>query len=235
MHILIVEDEAPDMAHLKQLLGDIAPEAAVHEATTRLEALSSIQKTGFDLAIVDLSLHGDRHAGAEVIKALRTKGDTAVVVISGLDVVTFRPLVFELGVWDYFQKPMDSGSLRPLLKRIAEAGDQKHLQERTNVSIPGLTWTHVLDNPTWQGHEVHLSVSEKKILLELLRVPDQVVPRSTLYDLSPNWGNDPNRLRHALTTMVSEIRKAFKEHDLTFDRIVSAGSIGYVWRIQAAG
>lgn len=231
MKVLIVEDEAPDLELHRRVVLDAIPGAVVTDAATLAEALLQVKQNSFDLAVLDLNLQGDRHAGQEVVRELRTKGKTAIVVVSGLDVETYRPLMYANQVWDYFPKPVDKGSLRLVIERILKSQDAG-LSSQVSVTPPaGLFWQDVFEDPRWRGQNVRLTVTEKRILLELLKSPNNVVARKALFDLLPSWGGDQERLRSSLSTMISEIRGEFRKVDPNFDQIHSVGSAGYLWRV----
>jgi DNA-binding response OmpR family regulator len=231
MRVLIVEDEAPDMASHRRIVEDVLPSVDVVEATTFAEATHAARSDSFDLGIVDLNLHGDRHAGREIIRLLKEHGDVAIVVISGLDVGTFRPMMYAAGIWDYFEKPMDASSLRLVVQRILESrkGERSTIENR----VPDLDWSDALDDPKWKGQTIRkLSVAERRILSLLIRRPDEVVKYATLFDASENWGRSPERLKRSLASMISELRKEFKQFDPDFDCIVPVGNVGYLWRVD---
>lgn len=230
MQVLIVDDEAPDRTFHRRVVLKAVPEAQVEEASGLSAALELAATRRFDLALVDLCLDGRRDAGEKVVRALQKTQCGAIVVISGLDVETFRPLMFSNNVWDYFEKPIDERSLRMVTQRmlLRESTDQAKAWRST---IADLEWdTASLELPQWRGHKVHLSLGEQRVLLALVRSPNVVVAREALYDTYESWQRDARRLRTSLSTSIHQIRKAFVEVDPTFDRIQAVGSAGYRWR-----
>jgi DNA-binding response OmpR family regulator len=227
--VLIVEDAEPDRRWLERLVAAEAPDADVAVAPDARQALQAIAGAGFDLAILDLELHGDRSAGERLVGALRLRGRTPVVVVSGLDVRAWRPLMFSLDVWDYFEKPADEASVRCVVRRILDARAGAAVE--SVVQLGSLRWRPArLENPVWRGVPVPLSLGEQRILLALVSAPDRLVPRSQLYDCFERWDRDPERLRASLGTAIYEIRRAFRAVDPDFDRIMAVGSAGYLWQ-----
>ena len=222
------------MTSHERVVEEVVPDAHINEAQTLAEARQAIASTSFDLAIVDLNLHGDRHAGQEVISAIKQKGQTAIVVISGLDVETFRPLLYAAEVWDYFEKPMDVRSLKLVIGRILQVRSPQS-SSVVGPTLPYLDWADRLEKPRWKGRKVNLSISERKVLSLLIKRPNEIVPYADLFDASENWDRDPDRLRRSLTTMISEIRQQFREFDPDFDNIVAASKVGYLWRVEGDG
>lgn len=233
IRILIAEDEAPDRAHHAEVVRDVVPSADIVEADSLSAAMQALEGPPFELALLDLNLRGNRRAGERIVKALRQLGDTAIVVISGLDVDTYRPLLFQHDVWDYFEKPVDSGSLRMVVARTLRRGGPSLESPRFRgpIVLDDLVWhPERVAPPTWRGEPVRLSQTEQKLLVQLVRSPDRLVRRETLYDCFERWDRDPRLLRNSLSTAIYQIRKAFMRVDPDFDRIDAVGSVGYLWR-----
>lgn len=236
MRILIIEDEAPDMASHRRIVEDAVPNAAIFEAGSLDQARSLIAADTFDVAIVDLNLIGDRHAGQEAIRAIQDRSkQTAIIVISGLDVETFRPLLYAADVWDYFEKPMDARSLKLKIAHIVQRKLAHLPVANFENHVPGLEWSNPMEKPRWKGQVVRLSESERKVLSLLVEKPNQIVSNAALYDVSEHWDRDPDRLRRSLITMMSSIRKEFRQFDPEFDCIVAAGGSGYSWQFETGG
>lgn len=231
VRVLIVEDEPLDRAHHAEAVRDVVPQAEIVEAATLSAALRALDGPPFELALVDLNLRGNRRAGERVVQAMRQLGDTAIVVISGLDVDTYRPLVFEHDVWDYFEKPVDAGSLRMVVARSLRRTEAERARAGGQIVLNDLVWhPERVAPPLWRGEAVRLSQTEQKILMQLVRAPDRLIRRETLYDCFERWDRDPRLLRTSLSTAMYQIRKAFTRVDPGFDRIDAVGSVGYLWR-----
>jgi DNA-binding response OmpR family regulator len=231
VRVLIVEDEAPDRAHHVAAVRDVVPQAEIVEAETMTAALRALEGPPFELALIDLNLRGNRRAGERIVQAMRQIGETAIIVISGLDVDTYRPMVFEHDIWDYFEKPVDAGSLRMVVARSLRRLDADAARQRGPIIVDELVWhPEQVAPPTWRGEPVRLSQTEQKLLVQLVRTPDRLVRRETLYDCFERWDRDPRLLRASLSTAIYQIRKAFTRVDPQFDRIDAVGSVGYLWR-----
>lgn len=231
MNVLLVEDHESDRIVYREAVRKVDPTAGIFEATNLSEALSLIDDQPFDLALIDLSLAGDRKAGARVVEALQPHERTMLVVISGLDVATWRPIMFRRQVWDYFEKPIDLGSLAEVIRRAAARAAGRETALVSPNPVRGLDWDQSdLRPPSWRGQPVHLSQTEQRILAELVRTPNVLVKRETLYDCFQRWDRDPGKLRSSLTTAIYELRRAFEAVEPGFDRIVAVGSVGYLWR-----
>lgn len=123
VRVLIVDDEEDICDYLKRILENMGLEVAF--TLLGEEALKWIEKTVWDMAIVDLKLSSSV-SGLHVIKALRDKSQhTVVVAMSGYIDVGLRQAAERLGVSDFLEKPGDTGSdvfsqkIKVLLTKIA--------------------------------------------------------------------------------------------------------------------
>lgn len=237
MHVLLVEDQAPDMTVQRRMVEKALPLANIHEAMTLHEAREALQRFKFDLVVLDLNLGDNQSTGVELVDAVRRNGDAAIIVISGMDVETYRPMMFQSKVWDYFEKPIDLASLCCVVERILETRSGASLPRSTPRSTlpPGLRWDDPMtDDPLWQGRRVMgLAHGERKVLRLLSSFPNAIVPYSDFFDLSDRWDDDSAKLKRSLTSMMSKLRGRFLEIDPDFDRIEGRSNQGYIWRVDA--
>lgn len=233
MHILLIEDEAPDMAMHRRVVEDAIVGATIREASTLRTAEEALANESFDLVVLDLNLHGDRVAGLQLVEIIRDRGDAAIIVISGMDVDTYRPMMYRSKIWDYFEKPIDPASFRLVLERIVDQRCEIDQELALPVpAIPGLHWPDALSDLLWHGHLVNgLTLRERQVLRPLLLSPNKTVRYADLYDASPDWDRDPERLKRALITMMNSIRNRFRSVDPSFDCIFASAKQGYMWRV----
>ncbi len=121
--VLVVDDEEDICDYLKRVLENMGLEVTF--TLLGEDALKWIEKTVWDMAIVDLKL-SSRVSGLHVIKALRDKSQhTVVVAMSGYIDAGLRQEAERLGVSDFLEKPGDIGSdvftqkIKDLLSKIA--------------------------------------------------------------------------------------------------------------------
>ncbi|WIM06880.1 MAG: LytTR family DNA-binding domain-containing protein [Candidatus Nitricoxidivorans perseverans] len=119
LRILIVDDEAPARARLRDLLADIAAEApnrVVAEAADGVEALERLKETEADVALVDIRM--PRMDGIELVQHIvRMPHPPAVVFATAYDQYAVR--AFELSAIDYLLKPMRAARLADALRKAA--------------------------------------------------------------------------------------------------------------------
>ena len=82
-------------------------------AETGPDALDEYDRAGADIVLLDLMLPG--LSGTEVCRALRSRGNVPVIIVSAKDTEVDKVVGLELGADDYVTKPY---SPRELLARI---------------------------------------------------------------------------------------------------------------------
>lgn len=118
LRVLIVDDEALARARLRTLLGDCRqPEAlAAGEADSAPQALALAQHQRFDVALLDIHMHGAD--GLQLAEALRGVPHPPLVVF-----VTAHPQhavqAFEVEAVDYLTKPVRLARLQAALEKVA--------------------------------------------------------------------------------------------------------------------
>lgn len=118
--ILIIEDEAPARASLKQALNVCQVEhTVVGEARGRDEAVSMIDRMRPDVLLLDIRL-GDG-TGFEVLDRTHWK-DAQVIFITAYDQYAIR--AFRCAAVDYLLKPVNVDLLRQALRRAAASKPQ---------------------------------------------------------------------------------------------------------------
>lgn len=123
--ILIIDDEAPIRASLKEILE--YENYQVTEAEDGAEGLKLATKFAFDVVFCDIKM--PKMDGLEVLDALVQKGiDCRVIMISGHGTVETAVQAIKVGAFDFIQKPLD---LNRILLTVRHALDQGQLEEET--------------------------------------------------------------------------------------------------------
>ena len=123
--ILIIDDEAPIRASLKEILE--YENHQVMEAEDGAEGLKLATKFAFDVVFCDIKM--PKMDGLEVLDALVEKGiDGRVIMISGHGTVETAVQAIKVGAFDFIQKPLD---LNRILLTVRHALDQGQLEQET--------------------------------------------------------------------------------------------------------
>ena len=101
--VLVVEDEESYSDALSYVLRKEGFEVAVAE--TGPDALDEYDRAGADIVLLDLMLPG--LSGTEVCRALRSRGNVPVIIVSAKDTEVDKVVGLELGADDYVTKPFE--------------------------------------------------------------------------------------------------------------------------------
>jgi two-component system response regulator AlgR len=128
LRLLIVDDEAPARARLRDLLGDIAgelPNIVVGEAADGIDALEFITRSPVDIALVDIRM--PRLDGIGLAQQLAARPDApAVIFTTAYDEYAVR--AFELNAIDYLLKPVRASRLLTALNKLPRGADAAALR-----------------------------------------------------------------------------------------------------------
>ncbi len=120
LRVLIVDDEAPARARLRDLLAEAAcPNRVVGEAANGFEALERVLASQPDLVLLDVQMPGID--GLETARHLQTlPGPPAVVFVTAHDAFALK--AFEVRALDYVLKPVRLARLEEALVRVRALG-----------------------------------------------------------------------------------------------------------------
>lgn len=181
MRVLLVEDDRMIAKGLETALRQEG--YAVDAMGDGRSAAEALRTSRFDLVLLDLGL--PQRDGIEVLRELRTRGDsTPVIIVTARDDVRNRIEGLDAGADDYIIKPFDldemSARMRSVLRRAAGRGDPciKH----RGISLNPVT--HAVERA---GVAVLLSAHEFSVLEALLQRPGAVLSRAQLEDRLYGW------------------------------------------------
>ena len=134
-HILIIDDEAPVRASLREILEYEGHK--VSEAATGMDGVLAAGKKGVDAAFCDVKM--PQMDGLDVLDMFAKKGiDVPVVMISGHGTVETAVESLKKGAYDFIQKPLDLNrvlvTLRNVLEREALVATTEVLTKKVHAS-----------------------------------------------------------------------------------------------------
>jgi two-component system alkaline phosphatase synthesis response regulator PhoP len=178
MQTVLVVDDEPKIA---QLARDYLEHAgfAVLLAGDGPSAVHAVRARRPDLVVLDLGLPG--LDGLDVLRQVRTAGQTPIVIVTARDTELDKLLGLELGADDYVTKPFSPRELvarvRAVLRRTeraAEPADRIEVGELV-LDLPRL-------RATVAGRPIDLTPTEFGILATMAREPGRVFTRGQLLD-----------------------------------------------------
>jgi two-component system OmpR family response regulator len=213
-HILVVDDD-PEIRRLLvdylQRHGFRATAAADGAAMFRMLELER-----FDLVVLDLMLPGED--GLSLCRRLRARSDIPVIMLTALGEDTDRIIGLELGADDYLAKPFNPRELlariRTVLRRARalpssiSQGEPEALARRLYFA----DWTletvprHLIAP---DGVVVNLSGAEYRLLRVFLKLPNRVLSRDQLLNLTQ--GKTAEAFDRSIDVLVSRLRTKLRD------------------------
>jgi DNA-binding response OmpR family regulator len=219
--ILIIEDE-PSIAEVASLYLKRAG-YQVQVAGDGMTALQVMTLSMPDLLVLDVMLPGID--GFEVMRWVRERGDTPIIVLTSRREEVDRIAGLEMGADDYMVKPFSPQELvsrvRAVLRRTH--GAQENL-ERPLV-IGDLEINPQTRLVTVSGAEIVLTVKEFELLWLLARHPRQVFSRQQL--LERVWGASEYIDPSTVTVHVRRLREKIEANPSEPVHILTVWGIGY--------
>ncbi|MCY3036084.1 MULTISPECIES: response regulator transcription factor [Aerococcus] len=202
--ILIVEDDPSIQDMLSEKLKREGYD--YKQAYSGTEALLNLDKTAFDLILLDLMLPG--MTGEDFLSELRKENNTPVIVLSAKDSSFSKVTLLRAGANDYMVKPYD---LNELMARIEVQLKNKQGTCSSNTEIithQGLSLDQANQLISYQGQELSLTPRERAILRLLLTYPKRIFSKQEVYEgawQEAYFGDDKT-----LSVHISNLRKKLK-------------------------
>jgi DNA-binding response OmpR family regulator len=227
MKVLVVEDEQDIREILCEILTDEGFEVVTHD--NGLNLLEQVKTNGPDIVLLDQVLPGCN--GMEALRALRTDktfGQIPVIMVTGLSGETEKISALEVGADDYVTKPFYPKELAARIRALArrslvknDLGAHTPLVEKNVISHHGFTIDFTAHRALVEGVEINLTLTEFKILAELLKLFGQVLTREKLRECALGNLNVTDR---TIDVHVAALRKKLNHLG---DKIETVRGVGY--------
>jgi two-component system KDP operon response regulator KdpE len=196
--ILVIDDEAQITRVLRAALA--AQGYDVRTANDPEEGLQVFRDWPADLVITDLMMPG--MSGVDVCRAIRSKGNTPVLVLSVREHERAKVEALDAGADDYVTKPF---SIQELLARV-----RAHLRRAPERGTAAIEVGDFMVDPqahsiALRGNAIHLTPKEFDLLLHLARHPGKVITHRAL--LTAVWGAQSAHQPEYLRVFVGQLRK----------------------------
>jgi len=217
---LLVDDDARLGELLRSYLAD--NDVLLTHARDGRAGLDALAGDGFDVVLLDVMMPG--LDGLEVLRRIRGKSRTPVLMLTARGDEADRVVGLELGADDYVAKPFSPRELlariRAVLRRTAPGTEGERLSAAGVVV--NLSSRHV----EVDGAAVELTGLEYDILVALIRRAGRVVPRTSL--LSEAGRDDVTVGERTVDVHISHLRRKLGDDPRAPRRIRTVRGIGYV-------
>ncbi len=209
MRILIVEDE-PDL--LRGLARSLREEGyAVDTAADGEDGLYKALEVSYDAVVLDVML--PRMDGWEVLRRLRMKKKSPVLLLTARDRSADRVRGLDTGADDYLVKPFDLPELLARLRAIIRRGAS---EARSFIEIGDVTVDIASRTVLHRRKPVELTAREYSLVEFLALHRGEVVTRTQLYEHLFDENDDS--LSNLLDVHVSNVRKKLGHEFITTRR-----------------
>ena len=217
-----------DSLELQRLISD-ALTAAGHDvrAYTRAQEFErDIDNFQPDICIIDLGLP-DRD-GLGLLQMSSTRGETAVLVISGRSSLSDKIAGFELGADDYLAKPFEIAELVVRVRALSRRKKAANAPTQSTHKIGSVTVDFsrfVLTTDT--GEEARLSASEVAILSVFVNNPNRLITRAMLREELQDRSDD-HSFDRSIDVRVSRLRAKLNDSPKDPKVIKTVYGAGYI-------
>ena len=227
--IALVDDDQNILASVS-----LALEAEGYQVDTYFDseqALIGLIQRPPDLAILDIKM--PRMDGTELLGKLRQKSGLPVIFLTSKDDELDEALGLGMGADDYITKPFSQRLLLARIKAVlrrfgseASSGSKEDMISHGDLLLD--SDRHLC---SWKGVEVKLTVTEFLLLQALALRPGHVKSRDQLMDAA--YGDSVFLEDRTIDSHIKRIRRKFRAHDKSFDRIETLYGIGYKYKGDA--
>jgi two-component system KDP operon response regulator KdpE len=220
--ILIVEDEPEIRRFLRVSLTERG--YGVIEASKAEEGLKLTADGRCDLILLDIGLPD--FSGMEVIKRVRVWSQTPIVILSARDQEADKIAALEAGADDYVTKPFGVLELIARVKvALRHAHNKTENTESAIVEAGDLVINISLSTVHKSGVDVHLTPTEYKLLVTLLKTPGKLVTQQHL--LREVWGPGYAKEGHYLRTYMGQLRHKLEDEPSQPKHLITEPGVGY--------
>jgi two-component system response regulator CpxR len=220
--VLLVDDDRELCQMLTEYMS--AEDIRMATATDGAAALKLIGNKSFDLIILDVMLPSLN--GFDVLRTLRRAHSVPVIMLTARGTDTDRILGFELGADDYLPKPFNPKELlarmRAVLRRTSEVGSRAGAE----ISVNNLRLNTADLDASVDGHALHLTGAEFRVLELLMRAPGRTRSREMLTERV--LGRKLTPYDRSIDTHISNLRRKLTEGRCAGIEIRSIRGAGYV-------
>jgi two-component system response regulator MtrA len=217
--VLLVEDDA-SLRETTTLLLERSGMVVTAESDGKA-AVDRFHSESFDLLVLDIMLPS--MDGLEICRTVRKESQVPIVMLTARAETSDLVAGLELGADDYVTKPFDGPELtartRAVLRR---AGNEPHA---TKLQAGNLLVDPAAFRATKDGQLLELSATEFKLLVELMRHPDQVLTREVL--LRRVWEYDYMGDSRMVDMAVKRLRAKIEDEPANPQFISTVRGIGY--------
>ncbi len=224
--ILLVDDEARIREMIKEYISIEGYD--IVEASDGLVALDLIREHTYSLIVLDVMM--PRVDGWTVVRELRKKSNTPVIMLSARGEEYDKLLGFELGVDDYIVKPFSPKELLARIKAIIRRSSGEKNISTEKIILQGVRIEFDSRSVYVDEENVSLTPKEFDLLSYFVNNQNKVLSREQI--LTKVWGYDFFGDDRTVDTHVKMLRESLKQYRKF---IVTVWGVGYKFEVVERG
>ena len=207
MKILIVEDEIKTAEYLRQGLTEQG--YSIDLAIDGIDGQHMAIHQQYDVIVLDAMLPGQD--GFAVLRALRERKDTPVLMLTARDSTHDRVKGLQEGADDYLVKPF---SFNELLARIQAITRRGRVQESTLVRVGDLQIDLISRRVVRAGQRIDLTAKEFALVSLLGRRQGEILSKTVIAELvwDMNFDSNTNVVEVAIKRLRAKVDLPFERH-----------------------
>jgi len=219
-HILIVDDDNRIRDLLKEFLNE--NKYIVSTSENAENAKIKLLQFKFDLIVLDVMMPGQN--GYELTKEIKKKDNIPIILLTAKGEVENRIKGLELGADDYISKPFEPKELLLRIKNIINKKNKIDLNIKYSVGNAKID----LNKMSIYLEEKYkkISLTEKKVLIEMLANPGTIYSRSEIGKIS---GISQER---SIDVMITRLRQKIESNPKNPKYLQTIRGSGYVLWIE---
>jgi len=227
--ILVVDDDAELCRLVSRFLG--AEGYSVQTVQTSGLGIEGALSGDYDLVVLDVML--PEMDGFEVLRRIRTKSNTPVLMLTARGDDLDRILGLEIGADDYLPKPFNtrelSARVRAILRRANSTNSSVAVSEAASIRIGDMELNAGARTVRCGAEALNLTTVEFDLLQRLLRSAGSVVGREEL--TKDVLGREFSPFDRSIDTHVWSLRKKVGDALDGSERIKGIRGVGYLYAL----
>src|SRR6202035_2013919 len=228
-HILVVDDDAELCRLVSRFLG--AEGYSVQTFQSSGQGIERALSGGYDLVVLDVML--PEMDGFEVLRRMRAKSSTPVLMLTARGDDLGRILGLEMGADDYLPKPFNtrelSARVRAILRRANSTNANATLSEAASIRVGDLELNAGARTVRCGKEALNLTTVEFDLLQRLLRSAGSVVGREEL--TKDVLGREFSPFDRSIDTHVWHLRRKVGIATDGTERIKGIRGVGYLYAL----
>jgi two-component system KDP operon response regulator KdpE len=219
--VLVVDDEPGILRAVQTNLG--RHDFHVETASNGQEALEAYGRVRPELVLLDLGLPD--MDGLDIIRAIRKRANTPIVVLSARETERDKVTALDLGADDYLTKPFGVNELLARVRVALRHAARPDSRTESVMRFDGLEVELERRRVVVSGGEVRLTPTEWDLIKLLTSHPDKVLTDRMITDAV--WGASYAAQAHSLHVYVARLRKKLQAANAARRYIVTEPGVGY--------